>query len=215
MNKSIIKSIFLSLIICFISAFAQPKDKELGNLAHYLQGIYSTELQAKADSDFFHISLKIFPIWKEKTDSYWFYIEQAVAGYEKKPYRQRIYRLTRKDDITFESAVFTFNDPLRFVGDIEKVNRLLTTDSLQHKVGCSVFLVRTDENYFTGSTNYKDCPSEIRNAKYASSEVLLYINKLISWDRGFDENGKQVWGATKGGYVFDKIINLDDKTEIK
>jgi CpeT protein len=27
---------------------------------------------------------------------------------------------------------------------------------------------------------------------------------LLSWDRGWDVNGKQVWGAEKGGYIFVK-----------
>jgi hypothetical protein len=28
---------------------------------------------------------------------------------------------------------------------------------------------------------------------------------LESWDRGFDAGGEQVWGATAGGYVFEKL----------
>jgi hypothetical protein len=27
---------------------------------------------------------------------------------------------------------------------------------------------------------------------------------ILSWDRGFDANGNQVWGAEKGGYIFKK-----------
>jgi hypothetical protein len=27
---------------------------------------------------------------------------------------------------------------------------------------------------------------------------------MVSWDRGFDKEGKQVWGAQKGGYRFVK-----------
>jgi hypothetical protein len=26
--------------------------------------------------------------------------------------------------------------------------------------------------------------------------------KIVSWDRGFDASGAQVWGAEKGGYIF-------------
>jgi hypothetical protein len=25
---------------------------------------------------------------------------------------------------------------------------------------------------------------------------------LLTWDQGFDKDGKQVWGAVKGGYEF-------------
>jgi hypothetical protein len=30
---------------------------------------------------------------------------------------------------------------------------------------------------------------------------------IISWDRGFDKDDNQVWGAINGGYIFDKIEN--------
>jgi hypothetical protein len=28
---------------------------------------------------------------------------------------------------------------------------------------------------------------------------------MLSWDRGFDEQGQQVWGAEAGAYVFLKV----------
>jgi hypothetical protein len=42
----------------------------------------------------------------------------------------------------------------------------------------------------------------LKGASYATSEVVIYSDKLISWDRGWNDEGKQVWGAQKGGYVF-------------
>ena len=34
---------------------------------------------------------------------------------------------------------------------------------------------------------------------------LALAASLASWDRGFDEAGVQVWGATEGPYVFDRL----------
>jgi CpeT protein len=34
--------------------------------------------------------------------------------------------------------------------------------------------------------------------------VLLESTRMSSWDRGFDAEGRQVWGATGGAYVFNK-----------
>jgi hypothetical protein len=66
-----------------------------------------------------------------------------------------------------------------------------------------VLLKRADK-VFVGSTGATSCGSDLRGAKYATSEVTLSKKQLISWDRGFDSNGVQVWGAKKGGYIFDK-----------
>jgi len=39
----------------------------------------------------------------------------------------------------------------------------------------------------------------------AHREVVITETQMVSWDRGFDAGGKQVWGAEKGGYVFKKL----------
>jgi CpeT protein len=51
-----------------------------------------------------------------------------------------------------------------------------------------------------------NCPSNLRGATYATSEVVVQHDKMISWDRGFDSRDKQVWGAEKGGYIFMKEL---------
>ncbi|MFN5849462.1 MAG: CpcT/CpeT family chromophore lyase [Chitinophagales bacterium] len=51
----------------------------------------------------------------------------------------------------------------------------------------------------------KKCLSNLRGAKYTTTEVQVFEDKLISWDRGFTDTGFHAWGATAGGYIFDKI----------
>ena len=43
-----------------------------------------------------------------------------------------------------------------------------------------------------------------RGASYATSEVELREERITSWDRGYDGEGLQVWGATEGPYRFDR-----------
>ncbi|MCK5454144.1 MAG: hypothetical protein KAJ16_07275 [Calditrichia bacterium] len=59
----------------------------------------------------------------------------------------------------------------------------------------------------SGSTRGNDCQSSLRGTAYATSEVTIRKTELISWDRGFDSNDQQVWGAEKAGYIFKKIKN--------
>ncbi|MEX1189406.1 MAG: chromophore lyase CpcT/CpeT [Bacteroidia bacterium] len=179
-------------------------NKELLEVAKMMQGSYSSKKQSKKDSAFFDIRLKIVPIWKERTDAIWFYVEQAVASMQDKPYRQRVYRLTGVEDGSFESAVYTLNSPLRFVGHVDLVESL-NPDSLALKEGCSVFLKKDGKKKYVGGTGDKTCPSDMRGASYASSIVTLTPKYLLSWDRGYNREGAQVWGAEKGGYMFRKI----------
>jgi len=180
---------------------------DIALLLSYMQGSFSSEEQSKADTNYFDIRLQMKPIWTIRSDAHWIYVEQAVASKTDKPYRQRVYRVSQLPDGTFESAVFTFPEPLKYAGEWQKDNPLegLSPSDLTERKGCSVFLIKNDDGSFSGGTKEKGCESDLRNAKYASSEVVINKEGMKSWDRGFNEKDEQVWGAANGGYIFKKI----------
>ena len=205
----LIISFLLALNISFL-AYAQ---RDVEALVDYMTGSFSSEEQAQQDSNYFNIELEMVQLWKDRTDGPWIYIEQAVAETKNKPYRQRVYQIKQRSDGKIESIVYSIPDPLRFAGDYQEEYPFLrlAPDSLSIKEGCEVVLYRTDYGHFEGGTIDNNCPSDLRGASYATSEVIIDKDKMITWDRGFDENGNQVWGATKGGYIFKKKINRFQK----
>lgn len=198
--------ILFFLISINYSSFAQ---NYMNYLVDYMTGSFSSREQAEKDTNYFNIELEMVQIWKDRTDGPWIYVEQAVADSKDKPYRQRVYQLNNRADLRIESIVYTLPDPLKFAGDYKKEFPLLriTPDSLTLREGCAVVLYMTDNGYFEGGTIDKNCKSDLRGASYATSEVIIYNDKLISWDRGFTEIGEQVWGAKEGGYIFKKKLN--------
>ncbi|MCW8811669.1 MAG: chromophore lyase CpcT/CpeT [Ignavibacteriaceae bacterium] len=198
--------ILLLLIITAIPSFPQ---KYRDRLVDYMTGSFSSAEQAEKDTNYLNIELEMVQIWKDRTDGPWIYVEQSVSNHKEKPYRQRVYQLWNRSDGKIESRVYTIPNPLRFAGDYNKDFPLIriTPDSLTLRKGCEVVLYMNDYGNFEGGTVDSNCASDLRGASYATSEVTIYKDKLISWDRGFDKNGKQVWGATKRGYVFLKKVN--------
>ena len=99
-------------------------------------GSFSSQEQAAADPDFSDIRLHMVRIWPERDDGYWLYVEQAAASSLDRPYRQRVYRLTRVDESTFESAVFELDDPLQYAGEWKKSYALdgLTPKALKRRL---------------------------------------------------------------------------------
>lgn len=180
---------------------------DLSLLASYMQGSFSSQEQAQNDTTYFHIILHMKRMWQQRTDGIWIYVEQAAASSADKPYRQRVYKLTQLSDGSFESAVFTFPDPLKYAGEWKVENPLedLNPSNLTQRKGCSVFLRKNDDGSFSGATKGKGCESDLRSAKYATSEVTINNDGMVSWDRGFNDNDEQVWGAAKGGYIFKKL----------
>ena len=180
-------------------------DKELNQLEQLLSGSFSSELQSKEDTSYFNISLVMLPSWTNRTDGKWMYVEQAMATKLDKPYRQRVYHLQHSGKNTFTSDIYTIKNALTYAGlqnDKSKLEKL-SFDSLELKDGCTVTL-KNNNGVFSGGTDGRSCPSDLRGAKYATTKITLKKGELISWDQGFDANDKQVWGATKGGYIFIK-----------
>jgi hypothetical protein len=199
------KKIIILIVASCLSLYNSAQSKSLQRLGNYMAGNYSSAKQHKADTaNYFNIKLQVTPIWKARKDGLWFYVEQAVAGSETKPYRQRVYHLTENDNHIYESAVFTFAAPLRFANSVSFFEKSFSPDSLKQREGCSVFLKEAGKNKFTGGTEGKACASERQGAAYATAEVEISEKELRSWDRGFNDKGEQVWGATKGGYLFVK-----------
>ena len=202
-------ALFLIVTVLFLYSCGDSKDKsaeDLELLTSWMTGTFSSEEQSTIDTNFYNIHLHMSEIWTERNDGKWLYVEQAASWSLDKPYRQRIYRLTAKENETFESAVYTFNNPEKFIGAWKnnEVFSSITQDSIILKEGCSIFL-KKDGDKFVGSTDGKNCSSELRGASYATSEVVIDENTLTSWDRGFNENGEQVWGAETGPYIFKKL----------
>jgi hypothetical protein len=179
-------------------------DEDLDLLCAWMTGSFDSGAQAAADSSYFDIELEMVPVWTDRTDARWFYVEQAVATAKDRPYRQRVYRVVRLDADTFESAVFSLPDPGRFVGAWRENAPLaaIGPEDLEVREGCAVELRRNADGRFTGSTRDRQCTSSLRGAAYATSEVVITDGRLESWDRGFDADGEQVWGAVTGPYVF-------------
>jgi len=173
-------------------------------LVELMVGSFSSAEQAQADTAYYDIRLEMVRIWPERTDAHWMYIEQAVAGHTDAPYRQRVYRVTQVEDDLYRSEVFALPDPKSVVGEWLSRDPLsdLTPDDLIPRAGCAVYLRRDECGEYAGATIGKGCASSIGEAAYATSEVLVGPDRIESWDRGFDAEGNQVWGAEKGPYVF-------------
>lgn len=221
---------FLLLTLC--ASFAQESEMNKGQksveLKNYdlfmmkerLVGMFSSEEQAAYDPMYFHINVVMKPIWTHRRDGYWMYVEQSYAEEPTKPYRQRIYHLFRKDSKTLGSQVYELKNAIRFAGEWRKEKPLekLHPDSLVSKSGCVVYIHKNELGEFWGSTPGKGCITNYSGSNYVTSEIYLSEEAFVSWDRGFNLQDKQVWGAYKNGYIFKKVseeVIIDDDPSLR
>jgi CpeT protein len=202
---SLLSRVFLCTLCLFnfSESKAQLSSADVDELLRRMVGKFNSEAQSLQDSSFFHITLQMMPIAPVNNKDHWLYVEQAMASTKHKPYRQRVYQIRLLSDSCIESKVYELKNPSAYINPVPGVIRL-TIDSLTERQGCSIFLKKVG-NAFTGSTPGKECLSNLRGATHATSEVVIESERMISWDRGWDREGKQVWGAQKSGYQFVKV----------
>jgi hypothetical protein len=194
-------------LVLALSLLASPAAADdLDQLVQWMTGAFASTEQAARDTHFLDIRLHMAPIWPERTDGRWLYVEQASARALERPYRQRVYRVLRRADGRLVSEVFALPSPLRFAGAWREPARLaaLTPDSLSLREGCAVVLARRGRR-FEGGTEGRGCASDLRGAAYASSEVVVDAQGLTTLDRGYDAEGRQVWGSEHGAYAFRRV----------
>lgn len=180
-------------------------DADLLRFASMLTGEFSSSAQAQRDTSYFHIHLSMSRIWESRTDGVWLYVEQAMATRPDAPYRQRVYRLTRIGNDEFLSDIYTIRNASAVIGAqrSEEKRAALTYEQIDLKNGCGVRMLGSCFGY-VGGTDGTGCPSDLRGASYATTVITLKSGILVSWDRGYDAKGNQVWGAVNGGYEFVK-----------
>ncbi|MES2847950.1 MAG: chromophore lyase CpcT/CpeT [Bacteroidota bacterium] len=203
------KQIISLMLAVFISSTVTAQEKinhrDLLELKSRMEGFFTNELQAKADTNYPNVQLHIEPIWERTEDGYWLYVEEVIAPALKKPYQQNIYHLYRQDDITLVCKIFELKEASRFAGAYKNTDLLksVTKDSLIEKKGCAVYLHKNAEGNFLGATPGKECLSSRFAVNYTTDHLTVYDNKLIIWYRGWDKDDKPVWGH-RSGYQFIK-----------
>ena len=186
---------------------AHQVDEDVALLATYLTGAFSSAEQARTNPAYFDIRLVCVPIWEGRDDGPWLYIEQAAASSVERPYRVRVYHLVDEADGVVRSDVHTLpGDTQRFAGAwrTPEVFDPITPGDLELREGCSVYLER-EGDVFVGGTRGEGCSSSLRGATFATSEMTLGPDELVTWDRGWSAPGEQAWGSTGSGYVFERV----------
>lgn len=175
----------------------------LALLQERLSGVFDSSAQAATNPTYYDVTLTACEVDAGGLGEHVLYIEQAITSSLGAPYRQRLYVLSQDGD-TYVSSIYTLDDEASAVGlCAEDTLGVFTPQDVDLKPGCEVKMTWNGEA-FEGGTDIGTCASDLNGSTYATSEVVITENRIDSWDRGYDENDNQVWGATAGGYVFDR-----------
>jgi len=199
--------LIISLFAAFYHCKAQNKISkyDLKELCKNLSGNYSIALQAKNDKMFNKKSLTITPIWQNKKNEFWFLEELANFENINKNNNKIVFRIFKMNDSVVVKQIYTIKKStvLSQYTTTDNYIQNLTSKNIILRPGCALFFNKKNEIYY-GRTHDTDCPSSINGAQFESRNETISPNAIFILNQGFDSNGKQVWGNTKGEFKFFK-----------
>ena len=200
------RSLSLSLIFLVAVLRSVAAESAADRLAGFMTGDFTNADQARGDQNFRQVELRVIPIWTDRTDGRWLYLEQSLAGAPEHPYKQFVYQLTARDDGAIAVCIYDLPDLVAATGAGKDSAfwTKITPENLSGHDGCLVILRPLPDGSLKGATEGKGCASTVRGASYATTEITVGEKQLVTWERGFNTAGAQVWGSLHGGYEFKK-----------
>lgn len=197
----------LALLFLLSVGRALAGDTPVERLAALLSGAFSSADQAYTDRSYRNATLRCVRIWPDRTDGPWFYAEQALQSAPEQPYRQVVYQLAATAAEALELRSFELPDPIALTNAWREPARFgkLTPSDLLAREGCTVTLHALPDGSFKGTTAGQGCASDLNGAAYATAELTIAPDRIVSWDRGYNAAGRQVWGPLNGGYLFKRV----------
>ena len=202
-------TLLLLLLLVTGCPLADPPDEPpaldaVGTLEQSLVGVFDSEQQSIDDPRYLAIQLVTCPVHAPELGDDVVYVEQAVMENVSAPYRQRLYLLGGDDGTeTATTTVYALVEPDAATGQCDGELATFTAADVTLRAGCGVVMDwDADEQAFVGGTTDRSCESTMSGASYATAEVWIGADRIDSWDRGFDANDEQVWGAEAGPYQF-------------
>lgn len=179
-----------------------------------LSGEKNSKEQAARDPDhYFNLRMVACPAAEMVDGSKVLYFEQAFWRTPQKPFRQRFYTVKpcpKEMRCAVELSTHAIRDMEEYKNfcDRPKDQRPLPEevigDIAEHLT--TVHLKQCDRGkrcLYEGVTPPGGFPNTWNGAAYCTSELaILKNNEIHMWDRGYDDDGKQVWGVKEGPYEF-------------
>ncbi|GMH16702.1 hypothetical protein Nepgr_018543 [Nepenthes gracilis] len=183
-------------------------------VAQSLCGEKNSREQASRDPEnYFNLRMMTCPATEMVDGSKVLYFEQAFWRTPQKPFRQRFYTVKpclkeMRCDVELSTHAIRDMEEYKNYCDRSKDQRPLPEevigDIAEHLT--TIHLSRCERGkrcLYEGATPPGGFPNFWNGATYCTSELsILKNNEIHTWDRGYDDDGNQVWGVKVGPYEF-------------
>ncbi len=201
-------------LMCLFSSFAYSavfKSENTVLLKQWLAGTHRSTndiIQGRA----VNIGLQILPIWQDRIDGEWLYIESRIIDSPNKPFRQRILQLVATPNGLIRLYSYTIPRASDFAGAyyFPQVLASLTQSQLSISNNCELLIELKVTSTFVGETDVDSCITHqgmpLMTTFFAVSEVNMSF-----LDGGYDKFGNLVPGRLDIPITFLKLEDYADR----
>lgn len=202
------------LFSCQPTSKAIDDQQNLKELTQLLIGDYNNQKQHSINASIPQTELHICTVWEERNAETWLYMEQVIVGDAKQPKREVIQSQIHKLEIVnqglYQSIIYDLpelgNSSENYAGSCQQQGYFdnITPDSLtQASTGCILFVRKIADGYYRGGTREGTCFGSDTTVAI-TTELEIFEDKIIYWDRYFDMDGKQMVGNNLGSILLDR-----------
>jgi hypothetical protein len=163
-------------------------------------GKFTTTSQHNEEPYFDNVTVETFLIGDD-VDGLWIYTEQSNTG-DSIPYRRRVYNIVWLNDTTIVSRVYQLQNPNKL--NRETLRSGVQKSELRYMEGCDTYIRKGIDGNYYGHIEPYICRGSYMGANYTTSEFRVYPHMVVSWERGWKDDGTQVWGSSRGYYYYRK-----------
>ena len=163
-------------------------------VAELLEGTFRSDEQAEQDRRYFDISMRLCRVDAEAYGTHVLYIEQARSDQLDSPYRQRLYVL-HGTEYEVISEVWSSTQAAQWVGLCDRDERVVEEVTLSSNPAVRSSLSPPKRTSLRAVPVDKAAAAPWRAVVTLTAEVRADADGLTSWDRGYNAQDQQVWGA--------------------
>ena len=201
------KSVFSALSgLLFFALTTQAAADNAVAFAGQAVGSWSS-IEQSADDAYDWVESEVVRIWPDREDGVWLYQENAIIGSgpgnpdtddrKARPYFQVVVHVRNMGDGTLHTTTYRVADRQAARGAWKRPE-LFDRDWLG-AVSCMGSMTRVGDGFWNGQTV---CPNSYKGAVKLLSRSVRAPGVYVNWDRGFDADGRLIWGPKQGGYIF-------------
>ena len=192
-----------------LKSWASPVINHRDSVVEHLLGKMTASIQ-QAESEAVQVKMTtcLVNVAGDRS-SIFLYQEQGFTDSLDKPYRQRFLEITKaseqKQQESKHLVLSRSYKPENLDSWINFCQSDRQKDSLNPAdLGELVCTIRLKPllSVYVGQTPPGGCPTTARGAATITNSIVLHEQGMETWDRGFDVEGKQLWGARQKPYQF-------------